>query len=489
MFKSFLKLQWKSFFRSSSMGKSLGIKIVMGFFALYFIGMMAFMGSTVFFLLERAIPNSDPLVILSQYLMYWVLGELLFRYFLQKLPVMDIKPFLLLPIKKSSIAHYILGRSSVSFYNFLSLFFFLPFGIVLLIEGYAAMHVVFWLMAIIGIVLTINYINFIINKSERTLVGIGFLLLAVYGLEYFKILPVKEYAGKLFYAFYDNPLFAIIPLVTAGLFYYLNYSFIRNRLFLDASLQKKTAQANASDLSWTKRFGAIAPFLQLDLKLIWRNKRTKTQVFMSLAFVFYGLLFYGMEDMGMGSGMLVFVGIFMTGIFLMNFGQFIPAWDSSYYSMMMSQNIPLRKYLESKAMLIYVSIVFMFLLSIPYVYFGWDALAINFSCALYNLGVNVPVILFFGSKNKKRIDLNKSAMGNMQGISATQFVVGIPLFGLPMIIYGLFAFFVSFEAALIVLSVLGVVGFVFRNKILDSITRIYRKKKYGMIAGFKEQNS
>ncbi|MBT2160366.1 DUF5687 family protein [Zobellia barbeyronii] len=489
MFKSFSKLQWKSFFRSSSMGKSIGIKIVMGFFALYFLGMLAFVGSSLFFVLEKAIPNTDPLAIISQYLLYWVLAELFIRYFMQKLPVMDIKPFLILPIKKSSIAHYILGRSAVSFYNFLALFFFIPFAIVLLIKGYAFLNVSFWLLAMIGIVLSINYINFIVNKSDKALISIASLLVACYSLEYFEILPIKEYAGNIFYALYANPLYAIIPLAIAGLSYYFNYSFIRNRIFLDASLKKKATEATSSDLSWTKRFGDIAPFLQLDLKLIWRNKRTKTQVFVSLAFAFYGLFVYGMEDMGMGSGMFVLVGILMTGVFLMNFGQFIPAWDSSYYSMMMSQNIPLKKYLEAKAALIYVSIGVMFLLSVPYVYYGWDSLAINFSCALYNLGVNVPLILFFGSKNKKRIDLNKSALGNMQGTSATQFLVALPLFGLPMLIYGPLAFFVSSEVALIALCVFGVVGFALRDKLLDFITNAYRKKKYGMIAGFKEQNS
>ena len=148
----------------------------------------------------------------------------------------------------------------------------------------------------------------------------------------------------------------------------------------------------------------------------------------------------------------------MTGMFLSNFGQFIPAWDSEYYSMMMSQNIPLKKYLESKVALISLSIVVMFLLSIPYVYFGWKALAINFACAVYNFGVNIPVILFFGSFNRKRIDLTKSALGNMQGTSATQFLVLLPLMVVPCLIYFLLKTFVSFELAIGVLCSLGLVG-------------------------------
>jgi hypothetical protein len=44
----------------------------------------------------------------------------------------------------------------------------------------------------------------------------------------------------------------------------------------------------------------------------------------------------------------VFVGILMTGVFMLNYGQFVPAWDK-YIIMMMSQNIPMKQYLNSKA--------------------------------------------------------------------------------------------------------------------------------------------
>ncbi|HZJ21344.1 MAG TPA: DUF5687 family protein, partial [Pricia sp.] len=122
-------------------------------------------------------------------------------------------------------------------------------------------------------------------------------------------------------------------------------------------------------------------------------------------------------------------------------------------------------------------------------YFGWQALAINFACALYNLGVNLPVVLFFGSFNKKRIDLTKSAFGNMQGTSATQFLILIPLIVVPSILYFVLKTFVSFEAAIVTLSLLGIIGYALKKPLMDKITEGYRKRKYVMIAGFKEKNS
>ncbi len=489
MFIHFIKLQWKSFFRSSSLGKGLALKIIMAFFGIYMLASLAFAGGGLFFLLKKIFPEIDPVMKLSEYLIYWILFELFFRYFMQKLPVMDVKPLLSLPVKKSTITHYILAKSGLSYFNYISLFLFIPFAIVLIFNGYPKLNVLVWILSIVSIVMIINYINFIINKNDKSLIILAIAIALGFGVEYFDLLPISTYTGNLFYSLYWNPTWVLVPIILAIGSYAINFRYLKNKIFLDSSLKQKSKKANTSDLAWTKRFGDIAPFLQLDLRLIWRNKRTKTQVFLSLAMVFYGLIFYNMEAYTSSSPIFVFVGIFITGIFLMNFGQFIPAWDSEYYAMMMSQNIPLRKYLESKAYLISVSIVVMFILSMPYIYFGWQALAINFSCALYNLGINIPVILLFGSMNKKRIDLKKSPIGNTQGVSAAQFLVAIPLFGAPMMIYLLLYYLISIEVALIVISVLGIIGFMLRRQFLDKITEIYRRKKYVMVAGFKENNS
>ncbi|AKA35016.1 DUF5687 family protein [Flagellimonas lutaonensis] len=488
MFKHFLRLQWKSFFRSSSFGKSMAIKILMGFFSLYLMAVLIISGGGLYFILRKLVPDQNPLWVVSQYMVYWVLIELFVRYFMQKLPVMDIKPLLLAPIKKSAIAHYILGRSAASWYNLMALFFFIPFGIVLIVKGYGALNVWTWILGIFALVLCVNYVNFLINKSDKALIGIVVLVFGLYAMDHFGLIPVKEVFGPLFHALYAYPLAVLVPLALSVMVYWANFRFLKTHISLEGALKVKTKEAKTSELAWTRRFGDLAPFLQLDLRMIWRNKRTKSQVWISLLFVFYGLIFYTQDIYADMKVMHCFLGIFMTGIFLSNFGQFIPAWDSSYYQMMMSQNIPLRKYLESKALLITVSVVVMFFLTIPYVYFGTDVLAINFASALYNLGVNIPVILYFGSFNKKRIELDQSPFGNMQGTSATQFLIILPVLGLPIALFALFHFIFSFQVALIVLSAMGIIGFALRNYFMERITEQYRKKKYGMIAGFKEKN-
>jgi hypothetical protein len=486
--KQFVNLEWKQFFRSANFGKSIAIKIFMGFMALYMVSAFLFIGVFLYKILKKLFPEIDPIVVVNNYLIYWVLLELVVRYFMQKLPVLNIKPLLTLPISRHKITNYVLTKSALSPFNVMSLFWIVPFCITLLIKGYPVIKVLSWFVSLLCIVLVVNFLNFLINKKNVYFYSILGVLIAAIGLEYYNVFEISAFCGKGFNMLYDNPILVAIPIVLLALTYYLNYKNLRGVLFLDASLKQKTEEAKTQDLTWTNRFGDIAPFLQLDLKLIWRNKRPRMTVFLSLLFLLYGLYFYMNDKMLELPVVLVFAGIFITGMFLSNFGQFIPSWDSSYYSMMMSQNIPLRKYLDSKAGLITFSVVVLFLLSIPYVYFGWEVLALNLACALYNIGVNMPLVLLISSMNKKRIDLEKSPMMNTQGMSAAQWIIIFPFLGIPVLIF-LITFLVSNNIiATIVLGAVGVIGILFRNVLLNKITEIYRSKKYAMVAGFKEQN-
>ena len=58
----FINLEWKAFFRSASFGKSIAIKIFMGFLALYFMGMFLLIGFFMDKILKEVYPDLDPLV-------------------------------------------------------------------------------------------------------------------------------------------------------------------------------------------------------------------------------------------------------------------------------------------------------------------------------------------------------------------------------------------------------------------------------------------
>lgn len=492
MTSRFIGLEWKSFVRSASFGKGLALKILMGFLALYFIAIFLILGVALFPGLKKVFPDQDPLIILNNVLFYWILADLMVRFFFQELPVMLAKPLLTLPIKTSKIVNYVLGKSVTSFFNFLPLFAIIPFGVTLIIKGYPALSAITWMLSLVLVTLINNFLNFIIEsysaETELSFLPIIVFVGSLFALDYFEIISFTELVGQGFQAIYNTPaLIFILVLVLVGL-YTINFKILRNKLFLDSSLKTVVKEVQASNLEWTRNFGDIAPFMQLDLKLIWRNKRSKSSVWILIIGLLYGLFFYPQPMYQDMPWFFAFIGIFVTGIFLINFGQFIPAWDSGYYKLLMSQNIKYEQYLKSKFTLMALSVIILFVLSIPYVYFGWKILLAHFAAAIYNLGVNTHVILLGGSFNRKKIDLSQRAAFNYQGTGAVQWLIGIPLMLLPLAIFALSYFLAGFEVGCLVLAILGIIGIVFHQKLMTFITAKYVSSKYKMIDAFSQDN-
>ena len=487
MLSRFLNLEWKQYFRSTHWQKGIAIKIIMVFFALYFIVSFLAIGVGGYYILKKEFPDSDPLQIVNSYLLYAFLGDLIFRYLMQKLPVMNIKPFLILPVKKSKLVHYILLKSSASFFNFLGLFFYIPFAVVLIIEGYDSTGVLGWLLTVILLIQSANFLNFLINKNNIALGSLVAILLALIGLQKFGIYDVAAFGGQIFDTIYANPIYSLIGIIILTLLYHLNYKQLRNLVYLDEAVSEKVTEAKSVDLSFTDRLGDVAPFIKNDIRLIWRNKRTKTVFLMSFLFLFYGLIFFTMEAYQDKVLWLMFASLFVTGGFALNYGQFIPAWDSVHYKMLMSQSFRYRKFLESKWILMITMTSILYLLSFPYLYFGIDIFLMITAGAIYNIGFNSLFLLYAGSFNRKRIDLSKGGFGNTQGTSATQFIIILPIMGIPMLLFWLFDSFVGYNSGFIVVASVGIISLLCKNYAMNFIEKKYIQDKYAMINAFGKE--
>ena len=145
MFKKLLYLEWKSFTRSSAFATNVALKIFMAIGALYFIVLFLILGAGSFYMLKDI--TGDPLVPVSKYLIYYFVTDLVIRLFFQKIPIINIRPLLSMPVKRKTVVNFALGKTMLSFFNVLHAFFFLPFAIVLVKEGYDPLHVLFWFIS------------------------------------------------------------------------------------------------------------------------------------------------------------------------------------------------------------------------------------------------------------------------------------------------------------------------------------------------------
>jgi len=488
MISLFLGLEWKQFIRSASFKKKIALKILMFFGILYFMAIAIAMGAGSFFMIKDGMPQADPLVVINNYLIYYFLIGLVVRFFMQQLPFMNIKPMMLQPIKKSTIINYLLGKSVLSFINILPLFLFIPFCVVLLIKNYDPTHVVLWFFGIMALVLSNNFINFIIDKNNKAFYALVSVLVVFGVLEFFSIFKISNYVGIAFNALFNNEIYLIIPIFFLTGLYLINFKALKDRLYLEDFDNKEAKTVNAADLSWLDRFGAMAPFLKNDIKLIWRNKRPRQVMFSSFMFLFYGLIFYTNPTYEKMPAFLAFASMFVTGGFLMTFGQLVPSWDSEYYKLMMSQNIPYKQYLEAKWSLIVVGVAVSFVLSTPYIYFGWKIYGMIVAGAAFNIGLNGFINLFGGALNTTPIKLNVKAKAfqNTNKFNPTLLLIALPKVFLPMLLFYIPYKFINYEAGILALGLSGIIGLFFKNFFIRNIEKVYQKRKYKTIAAYCE---
>jgi hypothetical protein len=491
MILKYLHLEWKSFIRSSAFAQDLGVKIFLGLVALLMLASFFLVGISFYGLMEKQ--GQDPFPLINANLLSWIGAELLYRFFLQTLPVMNIRPWLVQPVAKNTLVHQILSLSLFSFYNLPSLLFFLPFGFSAVKNGALTWpQLLTWWSLLLGVLLCIHYLNFLIKKKFtediKKLLPLALLLVGATLSDRMGWLPLGHYCKMAVDTVLDHPILATASWLGAISLYLANYRYLKKGFYLDGHLTAKKEKVQVQEMHFLDFLGEMAPYIKLDVKLIWRNKRPRTTVFLALFMLAYGLIFYTNPSYANSAVWKLFVGIFMTGIFMINFGQFIPAWDSSYYPLMMAQNIPLEKYLRSKVVLMQLSIIILYVGTLAYMYFGPEVLLINTACAIYNLGINIPIMLTFGAWNKKRIDLEKTVFMNYQGTGAAQWVVGIPVLALPLLIWKIMETYTSFTAATLTLIGLGLLGLATQNIWLRQIAQLYQQKKHITLDGFKQKD-
>lgn len=489
MFKHFITLQWKSFWRSASLTSGLFMKLFMGFWAIWIIIMMTSGGVGFYYFIKENL-NLDPLDTINKFLVYWFVFDLLLRYALQKMPVINIKPLLLLPFKKNKIVHFAFGKTIFSFFNIIHTFFFIPFSIVLIKNGHPAINVLLWNIGLIALIYGNNFLNIILNKKDNLIFIIGGVL-AIFGvLQYFGYFDVTIYTAPFFTALYQIPFLSIAPIIILISLWIVSFRSFTKDLYLDEGLASKASNIETENLDWLNRFGKTATFLKNDIKLIKRNKRARSTVIVSFLFLFYGLLFFtGAVEAYDGPVWRIFAAIFVTGGFLLSFGQFVPSWDSSYYPLLMSQNIRYKEYLSSKWWLMVIATLISTVLASGYLYYGWEVYLAIVVAAIYNIGVNSHIVLWAGAYVKTPIDLtsNKNAFGDKQAFNIKTMMLALPKMALPMVLYAIGYYTYNPYLGYALVAIAGIAGFAFKDAVFSKIERIYKAEKYKTLFAYKQK--
>jgi len=491
MQNNFLYLQRKRMFRSSFWQKNLVLNIVIGIFLLLMLTEILFIGLFLEQILLKSGNNVTPEIALNQWLIYYFLIVFMIRFFIQELPTMEISPLLHLPVDRRRISLFLNYRSLLSFFNFLPFLLFLPFAIQYLPAHYSAFTAFSWFLALFFFEMSSNFLLIRIKRKSTVTPSIILILIAiaivVLLLGKYDVFSLSVISGWYFGSLLLQPVWVIFPIATAGFFFWENFRYTRNHLYLENLTKKAKPTENlSSHLAGLENRGKIGALILQEVKLLLRNKRSKQMLMFSIPLLLlYGLFFYPDAKNLTRFIILDFVGVFISGGFLIAYGQYILAWESCHFDFILASNIQTEEFFRAKYYLMTIPTFLLFLLTIPYVYFGINILFINFVFLFYNLGVNAPLLLFMASFNRKRMELDRGQMMNHQGIGINNFLNIIPILLFPILLSLLLNAFFSNTVSLWIIFGIGIMGIILHRQFINLAASFFKKNRYKIASGYR----
>ena len=491
MLFTFLQHQWTGFWRSKSKG---GHIVAQVFMALMIIYLLACAGAVGFFMsrmIPAFFPEKDLMEVFNGLILYYFAIDFILRLQMQELPTLAIVPYMHLNIPKHKLVNFLNFRSAFSAFNVFPIFIFVPFCLLHISNIFGIFTGIMYIVSILSLALFNNYFALYVKRLSIVniaFVATGLTLLVTFGLlEYFKIFSIAALSNTVFSKIAVSPLLAFAFPVLAISTYIANAAYLRKNLYLE-ELKSGEEKKSSTDYPFLDRFGAAGALVALEIKLILRNKRTKSTVSKGLLFLFYGLLLYKKEMIQKEEfGMMIFAAVFMTGNIIMLYGQFMFGWQSAEFDGLLVNKLSIKDFIKAKFLLFTLSSTVLFVLASFYGLISWKILLIQSAAYLYSVGIATVMVLYMATRNYKAIDLSKGSSFNWQGVGATSMLMGLPIFLLPFVIFLPFYYMGSSYLGIFSLAGFGLIGCFTRNFWIDFLVKEFNKRKYKIAEGFRER--
>lgn len=466
-------------------------KFWMYFMSIFWIGYLIFFGTTFAFAFKGG--STEPYHILNSGLIFVLAIDFFMRFPFQKMPTQEVKPYLLLPLKRNRLIDFLLLRSGLAGFNFIWLFFFVPFAILTIAKFYGITGVLTYSIGI-WLLMIINNYWFLLC---RTLMGERF---------WWILLPVAVYGGiaALLFIPDKSPFFDLStdlgegfilgnPLVFAGVLAFIfvlgiiNRNIIRKLIYNELSkVEDSTVQVKTvSEYKFLDRYGEIGEYIRLELKLLLRNKICRKSLYMVIGVALFFSLMISFSDVYKG-GMKDFFVLYNFVLFGLMFLGGLMSYEGNYIDGLMSRKESIYTLLRAKYILYSMGLIIPFILIIPAMIMGKTTLLTCVSWLLFIPGAVYFLLFQLAVYNNKTIDLNTKMTSRQNMGTGLQSLIGGAAFGVPLLFAFLLKTFVSQEAAPWILAGIGIAFIITSPYWLHNIYRRLMKRRYQNMQGFRD---
>jgi hypothetical protein len=226
--------------------------------------------------------------------------------------------------------------------------------------------------------------------------------------------------------------------------------------------------------------------LDIDIKLILRNKRPRSVLFMSFIFLLYGFLMFKKELIQkMGFSLPILGSIIIIGMFAGTYGRFFFAWQSGNFDGLMAQNIPFKSYLKNKFKLVALLCTVPFSIALLYAFMNYRLVFILLAAYLFCIGILPVVASYCAMSDYKRIDLSRASSFKYQGMSGQQWIHSFAISVIPMAFYLPFQLMDHQWLGVLSIGIIGLVNYLLQDIWINIFSSKFPKNKYKILEGFR----
>ena len=466
-------------------------KFLMYFMAVYWAAILLFLGVMLPLMFEGIVPNMEPYHIMNQGFLYVMFTDFLIRFMGQPAVAQELKPYLLMPVKKNRLIDTFLIQSGLSGFNFIWFFTYVPFAFLTIIRFYGFGGMFLYLIGIWMLFVLNNYWYLLCKMlmSEKT---IWYLLpIVVYGAlgcaEFLLDgLPISRFTMNLGEGFIEgNPLSFLFVLAIIVALFVLNREIQKKLLYDEISKVKDTKMKHVSEYKFLDRYGEVGEYIRLELKLIARNKTVKAQFRMAFIIMIGFSMVVAFTDVYDGTGMITFICAYNYLLLpIMTLGQ-VMTFEGNYIDGLMSRKESIYNLLRAKYYLTTLIIVVPLLFMLFPVYKGKITLLMAFAYLVFTVGVVFFLLLQLAVYNTRTLPLNSTIMkSNKSSTTAQMIIMGLAM-GIPLILDSLLTALFSETIAYTLLMVIGLAFITTHNLWIKNIYNRFMKRRYENMEAFR----
>ena len=466
-------------------------KFLIYFMIVYWAAIFLFLGVSLPFMFEGLVPNMEPYHIMNQGFIYVMLADFLMRFMVQPSVSQEIKPYLLMPIKRKKLISLLLLKSGLDSYNFMWFFVYVPFAFLTVIRFYGFGGMFLYLIGI-WLVFVFNNYWYLLCKlllGEKTLwLLLPTAIFGALGAAEFLLdgLPISRFTMDLGEGFIEgNPLSFLFMLACIGVMFFINLKLQQRMIYNELSKKEDTKIKRVSEYKFLDKYGEVGEYIRLELKLIARNKTVKTQFRMGLI-VMLGFSFaLAFTDVYDGSYMTSFICLYNYAILpIMTLGQ-VMSFEGNYIDGLMSRKESIFNLLRAKYYLTTIIILVPFLIMFFPIAKEKITLLTAIAYLIFVVGFVFFMLLQLAVYNTRTLPLNANLMKSNKSSNWIQGLITGAAFMLPLLIDKLLSALLQEEVAHIILILIGLGFIATHNLWIKNIYKRFMKRRYKNMEEFR----